>query len=43
LEKQVITGIPSLFGTKKVLSIDDQQEALTDIHAIFYHGKYQIL
>jgi transposase len=28
-KKQVITGIPSLFGTKKILISEDQQEALT--------------
>jgi transposase-like protein len=28
-KKQVITGIPSLFGAKKVLISDDQQEELT--------------
>jgi len=28
-KKQVITGIPSLFGAKKVSISDDQQEELT--------------
>jgi transposase len=28
-KKQVITGIPSLFGVKKVLISDEQQEELT--------------